>query len=656
MFVFKAVGIAILAFGLRAATVQAAQGSIQDVGRTFTLGSISYFLPPYSVSSLQDPLSLSKAGKSASDGLVPFSVIPTSQSLFDDTALQEAVDAWTSNDDVWSKDFLRGVYITYNGTRPSPSISLLSAQKEFGIDFVLTSGSYPSGVELTRSLPSGPYFLEVATGRVFEVYRLYNDENQSFLYGTISDGKGGFRVLSARIPGAATETIGVPSRLYFTPTPEKPLAGMRLGVKDIYDVQGLRTGCGSRAYWQLYPPKTRTAPAIQRLLDGGMVLVGKTKTSQFANGEAATADWVDLHAPYNPRGDGYQDGSSSSTGSGTAIAAYPWLDFAVGTDTGGSMRGPAGVNGAFGNRPSHGAVALDDVMPLSPELDTAGIFARDAKLWATAAHWWYQDFKSFTHFPKKLLFPVDYFGSSYLTNPPIQGTTAAIFNTFITALEGFLNTTRVEIDFSSTWNATKPASVSAPTLQTLLSTTYTDLITLSQIELVADPFISDYSAAHGGRMPFIDPSPLARWAYGRALPAGRREEALTNKTIFMDWVASQVMKPDPTTCSESIMIYPQSQGRTNYRNGLPSSNAAFSDASASIASTRIAVYAELPDMVVPIGEASYASAITGETEFLPVTISFLAAKGCDLMLSDLFAALQDAGIVKPVGTGSRMFT
>lgn len=225
-------------------------------------------------------------------------------------------------------------------------------------------------------------------------FRLYNDENQSFVYGTISDGSGGFQVLSAKIPGAATESVGVPSRLYFTPTAEKPLAGMRLAVKDIYDIKGLRTGCGNRAFWQLYPPKNASAPAIQRLLDGGMVLVGKTKTSQFANGETATGDWVDIHAPYNPRGDGYQDGSSSSTGSGTAVAAYPWLDFAVGSDTGGSMRGPAGVNGVFGNRPSHGAVALDNVMPLSPELDTAGIFSRDAKLWATAGHWWYQNFTS----------------------------------------------------------------------------------------------------------------------------------------------------------------------------------------------------------------------------------------------------------------------
>lgn len=212
------------------------------------------------------------------------------------------------------------------------------------------------------------------------------------MYGTQPDGSGGYKQMSAHVEGPATESVAVPSRLYFTPTAEKPLAGKRLAVKDIYDVKGLRTGCGNRAYYHLYPEKNTTAPAIQRLLDGGAILVGKVKTSQFANGETATADWVDYHAPYNPRGDGYQDGSSSSTGSGTAIASYPWLDYAVGSDTGGSMRGPSGANGVFGNRPSHGAVALDHVMPLSPSLDTAGIFSRDAKTWKAVGDWWYANY------------------------------------------------------------------------------------------------------------------------------------------------------------------------------------------------------------------------------------------------------------------------
>ncbi|KAI0827924.1 amidase signature enzyme [Trametes gibbosa] len=629
--------------------VAAGQVSIQHTGRTLTLGNVSYFVPPSPVSTLNNAAFLVKP---ASGDLIPFSVIPTSKLVFDEKALEDTLSLWAAHDDVWSKEFLTGVYVTFNGTRGRPSTSLGSAQKKFGIDFVLRSKSFSFGVDFKTPLPSGPYFLEPATGHVFQAYRLYNDENQSFLYGTVPDGDGGYQILSARAPGAATETIGVPSRLYFTPTKEKPLAGFRVAVKDIFDIKGLRTGCGNRAFWQLYPPKARTAPAIQRLLDGGMVLVGKAKTSQFANGETATDDWVDLHAPYNPRGDGYQDGSSSSTGPGTATAAYPWLDFAVGSDTGGSMRGPAGANGVFGNRPSHGAVSLDDVMPLSPELDTAGIFSRDAKLWATAGQWWYQNFTSFSRFPKKIIFPVDVFGSSFLTNPPAAGTTAATFNSFISQLEGFLNTTRTEVSFAGMWNTTKPANASAPTLQALLSTTYADLITLDQTALVADPFFADFGAANGGRTPFVNPAPLARWAYGRALPAGRKEEALTNKTIFMDWFADEVIKAgDPETCADAIFLYPQSSGGTNYRNRYISSPTA----PIGFSSGRIAVHGEVPDMVVPIGEAPYNSTVTGKTEFLPVTLSFVTAKGCDLMLFNLFAALQDAGIVKPVGTGSRLF-
>lgn len=225
-------------------------------------------------------------------------------------------------------------------------------------------------------------------------YRLYSDTQQSFDYGVISDGHGGFEYLSAKLEGLATIAISVPSRIYFTPTAEKPIAGKRIIVKDLYDLKGVKTGGGNRHYFDLYPPANLTAPAIQLLLDGGGVVVGRGKTSQFANGETATSDWVDLHAPYNPRGDGYQDGSSSSTGPATAMAAYEWLDYGIGSDTGGSIRDPAGVNGLYGNRASHGSMILDNVIPLSPPLDTAGFFARDAESWATLGNFWYKNLTS----------------------------------------------------------------------------------------------------------------------------------------------------------------------------------------------------------------------------------------------------------------------
>jgi Asp-tRNA(Asn)/Glu-tRNA(Gln) amidotransferase A subunit family amidase len=109
------------------------------------------------------------------------------------------------------------------------------------------------------------------------------------------------------------------------------------------------------------------------------------KTSQFANGETATADWVDYHSPFNPRGDGYQDPSSSSSGPGAGAASYAWLDLTLGSDTGGSIRGPSQVQGLFGNRPSHDLVSLENTMPLAPELDTAGFLTKDPVLWMEAA-------------------------------------------------------------------------------------------------------------------------------------------------------------------------------------------------------------------------------------------------------------------------------
>lgn len=127
-------------------------------------------------------------------------------------------------------------------------------------------------------------------------------------------------------------TIAVPSRLYFKRTKEKPYAGLRLAIKDNIDLKGLKTGASSRAYTSLYPPRNHSAEIVQRLLELGFVIVGKAKTTQFADSEWPTSDWVDYHAPFNPRGDGYLTTSGSSAGSAAAVASYPWLDFALGTD------------------------------------------------------------------------------------------------------------------------------------------------------------------------------------------------------------------------------------------------------------------------------------------------------------------------------------
>ncbi len=145
-----------------------------------------------------------------------------------------------------------------------------------------------------------------------------------------------FRSLDASAYGEeypSTLTVAVPSRLYFAQTDKKPYAGLRLAVKDIIDLKGLKTGVSSRAYTALYPPRAASAETVQTLVDLGLVIVGKVKSTQFADSEWPTSDWVDYHGPFNPRGDGYLTTSGSSAGSAASVAAYDWLDFLLGTDS-----------------------------------------------------------------------------------------------------------------------------------------------------------------------------------------------------------------------------------------------------------------------------------------------------------------------------------
>lgn len=76
---------------------------------------------------------------------------------------------------------------------------------------------------------------------------------------------------------------------------------LRCGVKDIFDLKGLRTSGGNRAFYDLYSARNTTGSSIQRLIEAGVVIVGKMGTVQFANGDNPTADWVDFHCPFNPR-------------------------------------------------------------------------------------------------------------------------------------------------------------------------------------------------------------------------------------------------------------------------------------------------------------------------------------------------------------------
>jgi amidase len=152
-----------------------------------------------------------------------------------------------------------------------------------------------------------------------------------------------------------------------------PLKGLAFAVKDIIDVAGHVTGGGNAEWFRTHDPARKHAAAVQILLDAGAMMVGKTITEEFAYG--MIGENFHYGTPRNANAPGHVPGGSSS-GSASVVAAGD-VDFALGTDTGGSVRVPASFCGIYGLRPSHGRVPLAGVMPLAPSLDTCGWFARN---------------------------------------------------------------------------------------------------------------------------------------------------------------------------------------------------------------------------------------------------------------------------------------
>jgi amidase len=155
-----------------------------------------------------------------------------------------------------------------------------------------------------------------------------------------------------------------------------PLAGLTFGVKDIYDIAGHKTGFGSPDWLATHAPATHTAAVVTSLLAAGADMLGKTQTDELTyslNGENAH-----YGTPVNVNAPGRIPGGSSS-GSAAAVAGG-LVDFALGSDTGGSVRAPASFCGVYGMRPTHGRISLAGACALAKSFDTAGWFARDAAL------------------------------------------------------------------------------------------------------------------------------------------------------------------------------------------------------------------------------------------------------------------------------------
>jgi amidase len=183
------------------------------------------------------------------------------------------------------------------------------------------------------------------------------------------------RSVTAEQSGAFVETIEL------SPTAGGPLAGLGFAVKDLIDVAGRLTGCGNPTWRDTHPPAAVHAVCVEQLLAAGAHCVGKTVTDELAFSLIGENHFYGT--PLNPAAPDRVPGGSSS-GSASAVACG-LADFALGTDTGGSVRVPASNCGIWGLRPSHGFVSVAGVVPFAPTFDTVGILARSADVLQRAA-------------------------------------------------------------------------------------------------------------------------------------------------------------------------------------------------------------------------------------------------------------------------------
>lgn len=147
------------------------------------------------------------------------------------------------------------------------------------------------------------------------------------------------------------------------------LHGIPVVLKDNYDTRDLPTTGGSLLLEGSLPPDD--AFLVKRLRDAGAVILAKVNLSEFASGSAFSSLGGQTRNPHDP----LRTPSGSSGGTGASVAAA-YAVIGLGTDTGGSIRGPATANGVVGLKPTHGLLSRDGIIPLALSFDTGGPLAR----------------------------------------------------------------------------------------------------------------------------------------------------------------------------------------------------------------------------------------------------------------------------------------
>jgi len=544
--------------------------------------------------------------------------------------LRSIVESFEHYDDVWTRDFLRTIILPGTCTRNSLGSELQDLFESWGTKHV----RYQDDCSADTILRQGPYWLK--NGNFHRVSRLFPDSVDAFVVAVVQDDEDehahhplGISLYGESNP--ASLSVAVPSRLYFEQSDKFPLAGLRIAVKDNTDLSGIRTGGSSRCYTRLYGPRKASAPIVQKVLDLGAIAVGKTKTTQFGDTEWATGDWVDFHPPFTPRADGYQSPSGSSAGSGAAMAAYDWLDFATGTDGCGSLRSPAAIEGLFSMRPSHGATSVEGIIPWGSNFDTFGGFTRNIKSFALVSELLYGSSIAPRggRLPKRIICPLEYW--------PVPHTESQTsFACFISKLEAYLGVKCLNVSLTNLWKDTNPVGTNES-----LADYFHDTLPWSYAPTQRQTytkFQQDYWEAFG-KAPYFNPEGQFKVEWLPTVTSDMHQEGLKKMSIFRSWFEKQLIPHSEVGTSEALLLLPWTTGTPDYRDVYrPQPDWA----GYGWYYYMISPFAQAPEMIVPVGQTPFISKITKREEWLPVSLGIVGARGSDASLPVLLRDLMHA--------------
>lgn len=209
--------------------------------------------------------------------------------------------------------------------------------------------------------------------------------------------------MNAPLPFPITDTVGawVPhGKFTVAGQAGGPLSGLKFAAKDLFNVAGHATGAGNPSWLATHPAATEHSAVVAQLLQAGATLMGKVLTDELAY--SLHGDNMHYGTPLNTLYPDRVTGGSSS-GSAAAVAAG-LVDFALGTDTGGSTRVPASYCGLWGLRGTHGLVSTAGLVPLHPSFDTATWLAKDADIFERVGR---VLLPASGYSPRRLLLPLD---------------------------------------------------------------------------------------------------------------------------------------------------------------------------------------------------------------------------------------------------------